>query len=178
MMGYLLRYTSFSKTIIEFYSSYYQNFYVIDGPDHLINIITQPTSQTVKLKKAEEIFTLHCQAKARDNEQLQYTWYYLKGGEKPENIDKAKKSSRGTGPSIDIAVNSAKVSGRKRRYFCDVSVVDQPLCHVASSKASSEAVITLEPGQSLYCFLLVLSIAGSHQLHKILYGFLNLQHNI
>lgn len=130
----------------------------------MINITVQPTSQTVKLKKTEEIFTLHCQAKAHGDQQLQYTWYYLKGGEKPENIDKTKKASRGTGPSIDIAVT--KTYGRKRRYFCDVSIVDQPLCHVASS----EAVITLEPGKSLHHFLLVQPIAGGHQLHEILYG--------
>lgn len=105
-----------------------------------IKIVSHPENQIVKLKKTQETVTLRCQAESPNNEQLTYTWYYLNAGEKPQTIDRRKKEVRGTGPSISILV---KVSRKlKRRYFCDVSVVDQPEYYTASN----EAVITLEPG--------------------------------
>ena len=107
----------------------------------LIKIVIHPTSQTVKLRRAEETVTLQCHAESLGGQELVYRWYYLKGNEKPSNIDMKSRAVKGTGPSIDIVVEST-IKKLKRRYFCSVAVVDQPEYRVASK----EAVITLQHG--------------------------------
>ena len=107
----------------------------------MIRIVVQPDNKTVKLKRVEEIVTLHCQAESPSGQQLEYKWYYLSSFDKPSTINRKTKSVKGTSPLIDLPLTISSKS--KRRYFCDVSVVDQPDYHVASNVA----VITTEPGK-------------------------------
>ena len=104
----------------------------------MIKILTQPESQTVRLKRAEETITLHCQAETLRDEQLEYKWYYLRGNENPATLKKGGKKVRSAKPHIDIPL---KLSSKQEwRYFCEVSVADHFV-------ASEVAVIRLQSGE-------------------------------
>ena len=108
-----------------------------------MRIVRQPGSQMVKLERAEETITLHCQAESLSGQQLEYKWYYLRGSDNPATLKKENKKVRSTEPHIEITL---KLSNKQEwRYFCEVSVAGHPQYFVASNVA----VIKLQSGELL-----------------------------
>lgn len=119
------------------------NYNSVGNSLELIKIVAHPKSQTVKLMKAQETVTLQCQAESLSDQQLEYKWYYLRGSDDPATLKKENKNVKSREPTITIPL---KLSGKQeRRYFCEVSIANQPECCVASSVA----VIKLESGELL-----------------------------
>ena len=88
---------------------------------------------------AEEKITLHCRAESVGDYQLEYNWYYLRGGETPVTLKKEKKS-KCKRPDYEITLKSS--IKQKFRYYCEVSVISEPEWCVPSGVAE----ITLEQG--------------------------------
>ena len=117
-------------------------FCLTENDSHdVITIVQHPKSQTVKLKREEEIITLSCHATIPSGLQLEYKWYYLRGNETPATLKRESKTVRSKESSIPI---SCKVSGKQKwQYFCEVSIASQPECFVQSNVA----IITVEYGE-------------------------------
>ena len=112
------------------------------GPDQLIKIVTQPKSQTVRLTRTEETVTLECQAESRSGgDQLEYKWYYLSGNVNPATMKKENKNVKSTNPCYAVTIKPYKK--QVFRYYCEVSIANQPECCVPSDVA----VIKLECGE-------------------------------
>ena len=104
-------------------------------------IVEHPKSQTVRLTGAEGKITLRCRAELFGDHQLEYNWYYLRGGENPSTPKKERKSVKSKEPDYEIILKSSRK--QKFRYYCEVSVVNQPEWCVPSEVAE----ITLEQGK-------------------------------
>ena len=122
------------------------NFHVVYcltvSPDQLIKIITHPKSQTVRLTRVEETVTLECRAESHSGHQLEYKWYYLSGIVNPKTMKKENKDPKSTDPHCIITVKPSKK--QVSRYYCEVSIPNQPECCVPSEVA----VIKPECGKS------------------------------